>query len=85
MAMRRPVSKRAPIRGPNRDFVPRLLDLPGLAGNAGLTHTGTTGRRRRRFRRAGHGALRITQDYMARQTQNYQQPMKELMDASQRK
>ena len=30
-------------------------------------------------------ALRITQDYMARQTQNYQQQMKELMEAVQRK
>lgn len=30
-------------------------------------------------------ALRITQDYMARQTQNYQQQMKELMEVVQQK
>lgn len=30
-------------------------------------------------------AMRITQDYMARQTQNYQQQMKELMEAVQKK
>ena len=30
-------------------------------------------------------AMRITQDYMAKQTQNYQQQMKELMEAAQRK
>jgi hypothetical protein len=30
-------------------------------------------------------AMRITQEYMARQTQNYQQQMKELMDAVQQK
>lgn len=30
-------------------------------------------------------AMRITQEYMARQTQNYQQQMKELMETMQRK
>ena len=30
-------------------------------------------------------ALRITQEYMTRQTQNYQQQMKDLMEAVQRK
>ena len=30
-------------------------------------------------------ALRITQEYMAKQTQNYQQQMKDLMEAAQRK
>jgi hypothetical protein len=30
-------------------------------------------------------ALRITQEYMAKQTQNYQQQMKELMEAMQKK
>jgi hypothetical protein len=30
-------------------------------------------------------AMRITQEYMARQTQNYQQQIKELMDAVQQK
>lgn len=35
--------------------------------------------------RSPDDALRITQEYMARQTQNYQQQMKELMDAVQRK
>ena len=35
--------------------------------------------------RSPDDAMRITQDYMAKQTQNYQEQMKELMDSMQRK